>query len=123
MRAYADQGACIGCGMCVDCPEAFRPNEDEKAEAFADTNDENRFGVLKASHWQCSVKGIWNVTPSSWTRGRFLPCHRWRRTMWRPSGFMRRPIGKIAGEQLIKLTTLGLDKRQAEEEIINGFLA
>ncbi len=31
-------------------------------------------------------------------------------------------IGKIAGEQLIKLMTLGLDERQAEEEIINGFL-
>ena len=31
-------------------------------------------------------------------------------------------IGKIAGEQLIKLVTLGLDEKQAEEEIINGFL-
>lgn len=32
-------------------------------------------------------------------------------------------IGKIAGEQLIKLMTLGLNEQQAEEEIINGFLA
>ena len=31
-------------------------------------------------------------------------------------------IGKIAGEQLIKLMTLGLDEKQAEEAIINGFL-
>lgn len=31
-------------------------------------------------------------------------------------------IGKIAGEQIIKLMTLGLDEKQAEEEIINGFL-
>lgn len=31
-------------------------------------------------------------------------------------------IGKIAGEQLIKLMTLGLSKSQAEETIINGFL-
>ena len=31
-------------------------------------------------------------------------------------------IGKIAGEQLIKLMTLGLDEQQAEEQIINGFL-
>lgn len=31
-------------------------------------------------------------------------------------------IGKIAGEQLIKLMTLGLTEKQAEEEIINGFL-
>lgn len=31
-------------------------------------------------------------------------------------------IGKIAGEQLIKLTSLGLTEKQAEEEIVNGFL-
>lgn len=31
-------------------------------------------------------------------------------------------IGKIAGEQMIKLMTLGLTEKEAEEEIINGFL-
>lgn len=31
-------------------------------------------------------------------------------------------IGKIAGEQLVKLMTLGLNENQAEEKIINGFL-
>lgn len=31
-------------------------------------------------------------------------------------------IGKIAGDQLIKLMTLGLTEKQAEEQIINGFL-
>ena len=31
-------------------------------------------------------------------------------------------IGKIAGEQLIKLMTLGLSEKEAEETIINGFL-
>ena len=31
-------------------------------------------------------------------------------------------IGKIAGEQLIKLMTLGLTEKEAEEAIINGFL-
>ena len=31
-------------------------------------------------------------------------------------------IGKIAGEQLIKLMTLGLTKKEAEKTIINGFL-
>lgn len=31
-------------------------------------------------------------------------------------------IGKIAGEQLIKLMTLGLTENQAENQIINGFL-
>lgn len=32
-------------------------------------------------------------------------------------------IGKIAGEQIMKLMTLGLSEKQAEEQIINGFLA
>ncbi len=31
-------------------------------------------------------------------------------------------IGRIAGEQIIKLETLGLTEAEAEEEIINGFL-
>ena len=31
-------------------------------------------------------------------------------------------IGKIAGEQLIKLMTLGLTEKEAEEQIIGGFL-
>lgn len=31
-------------------------------------------------------------------------------------------IGKIAGEQLMKLMTLGLSEKEAEAEIINGFL-
>ena len=32
-------------------------------------------------------------------------------------------IGKIAGEQIIKLMTLGLTEQQAEDQIISGFLA
>ena len=32
-------------------------------------------------------------------------------------------IGKIAGEQLVKLMTLGLTASEAEEQIINGFLS
>jgi len=31
-------------------------------------------------------------------------------------------IGKIAGDQLIKLMTLGLSEQEAEEQIVNGFL-
>ena len=31
-------------------------------------------------------------------------------------------IGKIAGDQIIKLMTLGLTEKEAEEQIINGFL-
>ena len=36
--------------------------------------------------------------------------------------FHEAAIGKIAGEQLIKLMTLGLTEAEAEEQIINGFL-
>ena len=36
--------------------------------------------------------------------------------------FHEAAIGKIAGEQLIKLMTLGLTESEAEEQIINGFL-
>ena len=32
-------------------------------------------------------------------------------------------IGKIAGDQIMKLMTLGLSEKQAEEQIINGFLS
>ena len=31
-------------------------------------------------------------------------------------------IGKIAGEQILKLRTLGLTEEEAEEKIIQGFL-
>ena len=31
-------------------------------------------------------------------------------------------IGKIAGEQIVKLMTLGLKEQEAEEQIVNGFL-
>ena len=39
-----------------------------------------------------------------------------------PSHVHEAAIGKIAGEQLIKLMTLGLTEQEAEEQIINGFL-
>jgi Fe-S cluster assembly scaffold protein SufB len=32
-------------------------------------------------------------------------------------------IGKIAGDQMIKLMTLGLDEKEAEDMIIKGFLS
>ena len=31
-------------------------------------------------------------------------------------------IGRIAGDQILKLMTLGLDAQQAEEKILEGFL-
>jgi hypothetical protein len=32
-------------------------------------------------------------------------------------------IGKIAGDQIVKLMTLGLSEEEAEQEIINDFLS
>ena len=32
-------------------------------------------------------------------------------------------IGKIAGEQIMKLRTLGLTEQEAEEKIVEGFLS
>ena len=32
-------------------------------------------------------------------------------------------IGKIAGEQIMKLRTLGLTEEEAEEKIVEGFLS
>lgn len=58
MRAYVDQDTCIGCGLCVDtCPEVFQLNADGKAEAIADTTDENRSGILEAID-NCPVNAI-----------------------------------------------------------------
>ena len=42
--------------------------------------------------------------------------------MWMQVSYMR-AIGKIAGDQLIKLMTLGLTEQEAEEQIVNGFLS
>lgn len=58
MRAYVDQDVCIGCGLCAStCPEVFEMNDEGKAEAVADTTDENRDGVLEAIE-NCPVSAI-----------------------------------------------------------------
>ena len=55
MRAYVDQETCIGCGLCVSTsPDGF---EDGKAQAMADTTDENRASVLDAIDG-CPVSAI-----------------------------------------------------------------
>ena len=41
MKAKVNEG-CISCGACVaTCPEVFRFNDDEVAEAYADVTEEN----------------------------------------------------------------------------------
>ncbi|WP_077391464.1 ferredoxin [Mobilibacterium timonense] len=58
MRAYVDQDVCIGCGLCAStCPEVFEMNDEGKAEAVADTTNENRDGVLEAIE-NCPVSAI-----------------------------------------------------------------
>lgn len=43
MRAFVEQDACIGCGLCTGtAPDVFRMNDAGKAEAFADTTAANR---------------------------------------------------------------------------------
>ena len=40
MKAVVDQSGCIGCGLCADtCPEVFRMNEENLAEAYAAVTD------------------------------------------------------------------------------------
>ena len=49
---------CIGCGLCEGtCPEVFRMNDEGKAEAYADTTDENHDAVMEAIDG-CPVSAI-----------------------------------------------------------------
>lgn len=58
MRAYVDQETCIGCGLCTSiCPEVFQLNDEGKAEAIADTTDENHDAVMEAID-NCPVSAI-----------------------------------------------------------------
>ena len=58
MRAFVDQDMCIGCGLCEGtCPAVFRMNDEGKAEAYADTTDENRDAVMEAIDG-CPVSAI-----------------------------------------------------------------
>lgn len=58
MRAKVNKDVCIGCGMCTGIAESvFRIGDDGKAEAFADTNDENKSQVEDAVS-SCPVSAI-----------------------------------------------------------------
>ena len=58
MRANVDQDLCIGCGLCASlCPEVFKMNDDDKAQAITDTTDENRDAVQEAMDG-CPVSAI-----------------------------------------------------------------
>ena len=60
MKAVVDQEMCIGCGLCGEmCDAVFRMNEQDKAEAFRETDAENLDEVqsvidgcpVSAIHW------------------------------------------------------------------------
>lgn len=58
MRAFVDQGACIGCGLCTGtAPDVFRMNDNGRAEAYADTTDMNK-PDLDAAISGCPVSAI-----------------------------------------------------------------
>jgi len=58
MRAFVDHETCIGCGLCTEtAPEVFRLNDNNLAEAIADTTDENRDAVQEAIEG-CPVSAI-----------------------------------------------------------------
>ena len=61
MKAYVDQDACIGCGVCVDiCPEVFSLNDEGLAEASTDEIDESVLEKVKEAQSECPVDVITN---------------------------------------------------------------
>ncbi len=49
MKATVDQSGCIGCGLCADtCPEVFRMNEDNLAEAYGEVTPDNQEAAEEA---------------------------------------------------------------------------
>lgn len=48
MKAIVNEG-CISCGACVSaCPEVFRFNEEDVAEAYADVTEETKEAAKEA---------------------------------------------------------------------------
>ncbi len=58
MKATVDHDLCIGCGLCADtCPEVFRMNDDNLAEAYADVTPDIREKAEEARD-SCPVSAI-----------------------------------------------------------------
>ena len=58
MKAIVDEDTCIGCGLCCGvCPEVFRMDDEDKAEAFALTEESNKSQVQEAIDG-CPVEAI-----------------------------------------------------------------
>ncbi len=58
MKAVVDQDLCIGCGLCADtCPEVFRMNDDNLAEAYTDISPDTLEKAEEARD-NCPVEAI-----------------------------------------------------------------
>lgn len=58
MKAVVDQDTCIGCGMCNSIePAVFQMNDDGKAEAYAEFNEDRKSAVEEAVD-SCPVSAI-----------------------------------------------------------------
>ena len=58
MKAIVDKDTCIGCGLCCGiCPEVFRMDDEDKAEAFALAEESNKSQVQEAVDG-CPVEAI-----------------------------------------------------------------
>ena len=58
MSAYVDQDLCISCGFCVgNAPEVFQFDDTGKAEAIAETTEENKDVVHECAEG-CPVDAI-----------------------------------------------------------------
>ncbi len=58
MRAYVDQDACVGCGVCIDiCPEVFQW-EDDKAVAYTNPIPKEMQDVCREAADSCPSEAI-----------------------------------------------------------------
>lgn len=58
MKAHVNQDDCIGCGLCAEiCPEVFRMNEDNLAEAYQEVTPMNEAAAREAMD-SCPVTAI-----------------------------------------------------------------
>ncbi|HHW00932.1 MAG TPA: ferredoxin [Clostridiaceae bacterium] len=59
MKAYVDQGLCIGCGLCESlCPEVFRMADDGLAKAIEGDIPESSEDCAKDAESQCPTEAI-----------------------------------------------------------------
>lgn len=68
-----------------------------------------------------NAAAIQSVMLLLWEMQKLLQFPSWKQTILSSSDH-EAAIGKIAGEQIIKLMTLGLTEEEAEAQIVNGFL-